>query len=102
MTEEATKRASLLGASGGGNADSLFNQGVIFWNAGKIPEAKKQFEEAVKLNPAHAESHYWLGMANLNEGKMPEAVTHFEEYLKLAPTGQYADQAKGIVSQLKK
>jgi tetratricopeptide (TPR) repeat protein len=102
MTEEATKRASLLGATGGGNADSLFNQGVIFWNAGKIPEAKKQFEEAVKVNPAHAESHYWLGMAGLNEGKMPEAVAQFEEYLKLAPTGQYADQAKGIVSQLKK
>jgi tetratricopeptide (TPR) repeat protein len=102
MTEEATKRASLLGATGGGNADSLFNQGVIFWNAGKIPEAKKQFEEAVKVNPAHAESHYWLGMADLNEGKMPEAVAQFEEYLKLAPTGQYADQAKGIVSQLKK
>ena len=102
MTEEATKRAGLLGAQGGGNADSLFNQGVIFWNAGKIAEAKKQFEEAVKLNPAHAESHYWLGMANLNEGKMPDAVGHFEEYLKLAPTGQYAEQAKGIVSQLKK
>jgi len=101
MTEEATKRASLLGASGG-NADSLFNQGVIFWNAGKIAEAKKQFEEAIKLNPTHAESHYWLGMANLNEGKMPDAVAQFEEYLKLAPTGQYADQAKGIVSQLKK
>jgi tetratricopeptide (TPR) repeat protein len=101
LTEEATKRASLLGAASG-NADSIFNQGVIFWNAGKIAEAKKQFEEAVKLNPGHAESHYWLGMANLNEGKMPDAVTQFEEYLKLAPTGQYADQAKGIVSQLKK
>jgi tetratricopeptide (TPR) repeat protein len=103
MTEEATKRASAGGGPvGGGSADSLFNQGVIFWNAGKIAEAKKQFEEAIKVNPDHAEAHYWVGMASLNEGKIPEAVTHFEEYLRLAPTGQYADQAKGVVSQLKK
>ena len=73
----------------------MFNQGVILWNAGKIPEAKKQFEEAVKLDPKLADAHYWLGMASLNEGKTPDAVPHFEEYLKLAPTGQYAEQAKG-------
>jgi tetratricopeptide (TPR) repeat protein len=90
------------GAAGGGNASAVFNQGVILWNAGKIPEAKKQFEEAVKLDPKLADAHYWLGMANLNEGKMPDAAGHFEEYLKLAPTGQYAEQAKGILTQIKK
>ena len=41
-------------------------------------------------------------MANLNEGKLPEASGFFEEYLKLAPTGQYAEQAKGVLSQIKK
>jgi tetratricopeptide (TPR) repeat protein len=103
MTEEATKRAgSEADAAGGGNADQLFNQGVIFWNAGKIPDAKKQFEAALKIKPDLADAHYWVGMANLNEGKMPEAATHFEEYVKLAPTGQYADQAKGVLSQIKK
>jgi tetratricopeptide (TPR) repeat protein len=90
------------GAAGGASAASVFNQGVIMWNAGKIPEAKKQFEEAVKLDPKLADAHYWLGMANLNGGNMPEAATHFDEYLKLAPTGQYAEQAKGILTQIKK
>jgi tetratricopeptide (TPR) repeat protein len=103
MTEEATKRAGAGGAdAAGGNPDQLFNQGVIFWNAGKIPDAKKQFEAALALNPSLADAHYWVGMANLNEGKLPEAATHFEEYIKLAPTGQYADQAKGVLSQIKK
>jgi tetratricopeptide (TPR) repeat protein len=95
--------AKLGGAAGGtGNPDAAFNQGVILWNGGKIAEAKAQFEETIKLNPNHAEAHYWLGMANLNEGKMPEAATEFDAYLKLAPTGQYAEQAKGILSQIKK
>jgi hypothetical protein len=41
-------------------------------------------------------------MANLNEGKMPEAATSFEAYLKLDAAGKYAEQAKGILSQIKK
>ena len=57
-------------AAGGGNADAIFNQGVILWNAGKIAEAKKQFEDAIAANPNHAESHYQLGMALVNEGNL--------------------------------
>jgi tetratricopeptide (TPR) repeat protein len=94
--------AGATGTGGGASASAMFKQGVILWNAGKIPEAKKQFEDAVKADPKLADAHYWLGMANLNEGKMPDAATHFDEYLKLAPTGQYAEQAKGILSQIKK
>lgn len=101
---EASAQAQKLGADtpGGMSASAVFNQGVIAWNASKIPEAKKAFEEAIKLDPKLADAHYWLGMANLNEGKMPEAAASFEEYLKLAPTGQYAEQAKAILAQVKK
>ena len=90
------------GAAGGGNADAMFNQGVILWNAGKIPEAKKQFEGAIAANPNHAESHYQLGMALVNEGNLAAATTEFETYLKLAPTGPNAATAKGILGSLKK
>ena len=41
-------------------------------------------------------------MANLNQGKMPEAAQSFEEYLKLDASGKYAEQAKGILAQIKK
>lgn len=91
-----------MAATGGGSPDAIFNQGLILWNAGKIAEAKKQFEDAVKGNPNLAEAHYWLGMANLNEGKLPEAASEFETYVKLAPGGQYEAQAKGVLSQIKK
>jgi tetratricopeptide (TPR) repeat protein len=90
------------GAAGGGNADAMFNQGVILWNAGKIADAKKQFEGAIAANPNHAESHYQLGMALVNEGNLAGAATEFETYLKLAPTGPNAATAKGILGTLKK
>ena len=98
----SAKAASAGGAAGGGNADAVFNQGIILWNQGKIADAKVKFEEAIKLNASYPDAHYQLGMALLNEGKLAEAVTEFETYVKLAPDGQYATQAKGMIAQLKK
>ena len=66
--------AAAGGAGGGGNADAMFNQGVILWNAGKIADAKKQFEGAIAANPNHAEAHYQLGMALVNEGNLAGAA----------------------------
>jgi len=101
-SKAAELAGSKAGALAGGNADALFNQGVILWNAGKIPEAKKQFEAVIAANPNHAEAHYQLGMSLVNEGKLPEAAGEFETYLKLAPSGPNATQAKALVAQLKK
>jgi tetratricopeptide (TPR) repeat protein len=107
-SEAGAQAQKLLQASGGAagaggaNASAVFNQGVIAWNAGKIPDAQKLFEQAVAADPKMAEAHYWLGMANVNQGKLPEAVKYFEEYLKLDAKGQYAEQAKGMLSAIKK
>jgi tetratricopeptide (TPR) repeat protein len=114
LAAEASKKAMELataapagaaGAAGGAaptaSASSVFNQGVILWNAGKIPEAKTQFEQAVKLDPNMADAQYWLGMALVNGGDTAGAKPKFEAYLKLAPTGQYAETAKAIVASIK-
>jgi len=102
-SQKAAELAAAAGVSaGGGGVDALYNQGVIAWNAGKAEDAKKSFEEAIKLNPSHAESHFQLGMCFVNLGQLAEAAGMFEQYLKLAPEGQYAAQAKALVAQLKK
>jgi len=95
-------KAAASGGGAGGSADAIYNQGIILWNQGKIPEARVKFEEALKANPNHPESHFQLGMALLNEGKLPEAIAGFEKYLSLAPEGQFAPQAKSMLAQLKK
>jgi tetratricopeptide (TPR) repeat protein len=101
---KANELSSAAGTTtgGGGNANSLYNQGVILWNAGKIADAKKQFEAAIKVDPNHAESHYQLGMALLNENNLPQATSEFETYVKLAPDGPNAAMAKTMIAQLKK
>ena len=102
-SQKAAELAMAGGAGGGaGGVDALYNVGVTAWNAGRAEDAKKAFEEALKLDPKHANSHYQLAMCYINLGKMPEAVTEFEAYLQNAPDGQYAAQVKAMLTQLKK
>lgn len=105
--QAASQKAAALATAGGAAAsgsgvDALYNQGVIAWNAGKAEDAKKAFEEALKADPKHANSHYQLAMCLINLGKLPEAVTEFELYMQLAPDGQYAAQVKAMLLQIKK
>ena len=95
-------RAAAPGGLQGGNADALYNEGVILWNGGKIPDAKAKFQAAIAANANHAESHYQLGMALVNEGKLAEAGAEFNTYLKLAPEGPNAATAKALIAQLPK
>ena len=113
LAAEASKKALELSSASSGtpgapaaapSASAIFNQGVILWNAGKIPDAKAQFEQAVKLDPNLADARYWLGMALVNAGTpeaMKEAKPHFEAYIKLAPTGANVETAKAIVATIK-
>jgi len=110
--DEATKMNAkaneLMAASGGGggDADSFLNQGKIFWNAGKIAEAKAEFAKSVKVDPKKAEAHYWLGLttfslASTGQGTLADAKGPLSEYLKLEPKGEYAEIAKSLLAQIK-
>jgi len=97
MTAEASKR---MGATGG-SAESLYNQGVIAWNANDFPKAQELFTAAIKADDTHAEAHFMLGQAYLNLGKLPEAAKEFETYTKIAPNGPNAEKAKANFEMLK-
>jgi tetratricopeptide (TPR) repeat protein len=94
--------AAQTATTGATSPDTLYNQGVILWNAGKIADAKKQFEATIAAKPDHADAHYQLAMALVNEGNLKGASAEFDTYLKLAPTGQFAAQAKALAAQLPK
>jgi len=100
MNSKATELSGTTGGAGGGNAESMYNQGVVLWNAQKFAEARDQFEAATKADPTNAMAFYRLGMANVNLGKLPEAKAAFEGYLKAAPNGANAAEVQGILKQL--
>lgn len=98
--DASAKAVEIGGAAGGADADSLYNQGVVAWNAGRTEEARSHFEAAIAANPNHGPSHFQLGMALVNAGSLPEAKAEFETYLKLAPQGQFAEQAKAMIAAI--
>ena len=100
---EASAEATRLaggGAGGDGDASGVFGEGVTLWNAGRIAEAKQQFEATLRLDPDHGEAHYFLGMANLNEGRIAEAARELQAYLDREPDGRFAAQATGVLGQI--
>ena len=102
MNQKATELSgSTAGAGGGGNAESIYNQGVVLFNAGKYAEAKVQFEAATKADPTNANAFYQLGMTSLNLGQIPDAVAALETFMKLAPTDPKAAQVQGSLPALR-
>jgi tetratricopeptide (TPR) repeat protein len=99
MAAQAAKRTATAG--GGGNAEALYNQGVVEWNANKFEEARQHFQEAVEADPNHAEAHFMLGKVYINLGKLAESAAEFETYLKLAPDGPNAKEAQSNYDALK-
>jgi Tfp pilus assembly protein PilF len=99
MSDEAAKRGGAAG--GAGNAESLYNQGVIAWNANDFAKAQEMFAAAIKADDKHAEAHFMLGQAYLNLGKLAEAAKEFETYTKIAPDGPNAEKAKSNFEMLK-
>jgi Tfp pilus assembly protein PilF len=101
-TQMSTKATELAAASGaGGNADALYNQGVILWNQQKAPEAQAALEKAVAADPKMADAQYLLGMVLINQGKMAEAKKPFLEYMKLEPKGAHAVEVKAMLDVIK-
>ena len=100
LAAEAGAKAAELGIGGGVNAEALYNQGVILWNAGDFADAKTQFESAIAADPTLGMAHYQLGMANLNLGMVPEARQAFEGYLQADPDGEKAAEVNGFLQQL--
>ena len=50
------------------NADLHFNIGVINMQQGNIAEARKSFEQALKLKPSYAEAAINISTSYINEG----------------------------------
>ena len=50
-----------------------------------IPKATRLFREALSLNPAHEDAHYYLGHCLAVQGDVPGALAQYEELTRLNP-----------------
>jgi Flp pilus assembly protein TadD len=70
--------------------------GVALGRKGQMDEAIRQYQEAIRLNPAYADAHYNLGVALEKKGQMDEAINQYQETIRLKPDHALAHNNLGV------
>src|ERR1700675_3624737 len=87
---------------------SLFNEGAVLTNAGKVDDAIVAFDKVIAADPTKADAYYWkgvnlIGKATLKGDKMvaPDGTAEaFQKYLELQPDGKLAQPAKDMLASI--
>lgn len=79
-----------------GSASSHNNLGGAFFDEGNLPEAIKEYGQAIKIQPDYAAAHADLGNALLDTGHIPEAMESFNQALKINPNFAEAHYNLGL------
>ncbi|RYZ69566.1 MAG: hypothetical protein EOP05_14645, partial [Proteobacteria bacterium] len=73
---ETFLRAAVLDPS---DAEPIYLAGMLYADTGKLPEATRQFERVLKINPRYPRTHVALGQMALRSGEAKKAL---EEAMK--------------------
>jgi predicted TPR repeat methyltransferase len=68
-----------------GSASALNNLGVVLGRLGRLDEAVPAYQQAVHLEPRHAEAWHNLGNALKRLGKVEESLSAYREAIQLRP-----------------
>ena len=59
--------------------------GICYAMQGKMPEAERQFREAIRLNPEYAGAQSNLANALGAQNRLAEAIPHYQKALQITP-----------------
>ena len=68
--------------------------GKVWYLLGRLDQAGQEFDRALMLGPAAAESHLWRGIVHFDRGEPGPAVPHLTRAIDLAPTDEAGSQLK--------
>lgn len=77
-------------------ANFYYDAGIKYLRQNKFPEAKAEFENALKNNPENSELYYAAGLANSKLSDYDEAVRCFKKALRLNP--DFSEARNGLAS----
>ncbi len=83
-------------ASVGYHAEAHDVLGVKLFQAGKVPEAIEQYQQALRLYPGYAKAHLNLGIALGQTGRVQEEIEQYQQALRLYPDYAKAHRNLGI------
>ena len=80
-----TTRSSAASSEAKAEAKRLYKEGVKYGLAKLFAQAAQMFEQAVKLDPQHADAHFALGHAYFDMQQWKNAIRGFERAYELNP-----------------
>jgi tetratricopeptide (TPR) repeat protein len=63
--------------------------GRAYFAAARLEPARRQFEQALDLNPADDYAHFGMGRCLERQGRLPSAAKHYKLACALAPREDY-------------
>jgi tetratricopeptide (TPR) repeat protein len=79
------KPAAALKPAGVLGAEELSKKGRAFHKAGRLKDARRLYEEALRVNPDHVEALNNLGVILMHDKEFPAARSSFEKAIRLRP-----------------
>ena len=73
-------------------ADAHNDLGLIYWREGRLADAGREYDAAIKLQPDLAEAHVNKACVLLEQNQLKEALREFREALRLLPPGSPRSQ----------
>lgn len=101
------EKAAQLEPAGAGKY--YYNLGATEINAGQNEPASEAFKKAIAAVPPYPDAYYQYGVTLVSKAQMgadgkvtpvPGTVEAFQKYLELSPNGQFAQQAKDMLTTL--
>ncbi|MGC8928209.1 MAG: tetratricopeptide repeat protein, partial [Myxococcota bacterium] len=75
--------------------------GQMELEANKVKSAITYLKRAISYNSGYAPAYFYLGTCYQLDGKNIEAKKMYQRYLNLAPDGEFANDVRAIMSDLK-
>jgi Flp pilus assembly protein TadD len=82
---EATTALQHAAAQAPNNPRIWYVFGLVYRSGNKPQQGMEAFQKVLKLDPANADSHYFLGSFLLDQRDLPAAAAEFRAALRLAP-----------------
>ena len=79
---------------GSGDLQTHLNIGDTYYGMGHHEKAIPHYQDAILLNPNHANAHLLLGLSYRALNRKGEALAHFERVLRIEPNHPQAHRIK--------
>ncbi|HKP45167.1 MAG TPA: polysaccharide biosynthesis/export family protein [Pyrinomonadaceae bacterium] len=81
----AESASAVTKAAPDAEAQKSYDEGVVLYNSGKLPEAVDAFKQSNKLKPNDPQTNYMLGMAYWKSKSYIQSVDAFKRAIKVKP-----------------